>query len=229
MVNKIFLIITIIIAILCFCLELLFVWAEIGSISSPAFSILFITNIIPIAVVLFVKYIAQKFNWTNYVNVCINLFILTAAFFYFTIIGFCMLVGILMFDSTPRIPKQEDYTKSLYKIQSEYQNNGFSHFPETLPENITDYYFFIENSFDGEDTNYLKFKTNPTYVNKELQEKCNNKTVSKESISNWFYTGKFQDADAYCIIHKSKQNEHYSTGIATNKDHNIIYYFYANY
>ena len=229
MINIIFLIITIAISVLCFSLELLFVWDEIGAISTPAFSILFIINIIPILVFLFIKFIAQKDNCTRIINVCVNLFILTAVLFYFIFVGFCMLVGIIMFDSTPRIPKQEDYTKSLYKIQSEYQNNGFSHFPEILPKNITDYYFFIENSFDGEDTHYLKFKTDSSYVNKELQEKCNNKTVPKESVSNRFYTNKFPDAEEFCILHKSKQEELYSTGIATNKDHNVIYYFYANY
>ena len=157
--NKIFLIITIVIAVILFSLELLFVWAEIGSISSPAFSILFIINIIPILVVLFIKFLAQKFNWTKTVNLCVNLIILTIAFFYFVFFGFCTLVGISLFDSTPRIPQKDDYTKSLLKIQSEYQNDGFNHFPPKLPDNVTDYYFFIENSFDGEDTHYLKFKT----------------------------------------------------------------------
>ena len=61
------------------------------------------------------------------------------------------------------------------------------------------------------------------------QEKCNNKTVPKESVSGWFYTDKFPEAEEFCILHKSKQEELYSTGIATNKDHNVIYYFYANY
>lgn len=229
MVNKIFLTIISTLAVLFYCFELLLIYDEIGSIPTFILICMLIINIIPIIFLLFIHFLSKKFNWKKVVNILVNIFLLICNFLYFLFIGFGSIGVLLFWDTTPRIPKQENYTKSLYKIQSEYQNNKFNHFPETLPENITDYDFFIENSFDGEDTHYLKFKTNPTYVNKELQEKCNNKTVSKESVSNRFYTNKFSEAEEFCIIHKSKQEELYSTGIATNKDHNIIYYFYANY
>lgn len=227
--NKIFLTIISTLTVLLYCFEMLLVYSEIGTITAVIFVFMLIINIIPIIFLLFIHSLSKKFNWGKVVNITVNIFILICAFIYFLFISFGALGVLLFFDTTPRTPKQDNYAKSLSKIQSEYQNDKFKHFPTVLPEKYLDYDFFIENSFDGEDTHYLKFKTDSGYINNELKEKCNNKTVPKESVSNWFYTSKFPDADEYCIIHKSKQGELYSTGIATSKERNVIYYFYANY
>ena len=51
--------------------------------------------------------------------------------------------------------------------------------------------------------------------------------IPKEYTS--YYINNFSDANEYCILHHPSKNERYTTGLATNKEHNLIYYFYANY
>lgn len=230
---KIFSIIISIIAFLLLLLELFILYDEIGSISF--FNVIFfiILNIIPTIILFIIGLIAKKYNWNKTINICTNVIFLILSILYFLFISLGMLVATLFLDTTPREPKVENYQTELNKIKSKYSIPVFAHFPETLPENIEDYYFFIENSFDGYDTHYLKFKTSTQYINNELKNKCNNKLTSKEYIKSinytTYYTATLQDAEQYCILHKRTNKEHYTTGLATNKEHNIIYYFYANY
>lgn len=227
--NKVFIVLTIIITVLFSLVEFLIVFDEVGSIPDFIFFAQLILKTIPILVLLFINFLAKKFNWKKVITIIVNILFLVLTFFYFFFISFVSMAVFLFWDTTPKIPKQDNYVKSLSKIKSQYRDNEFDHFPDVLPKNITDYYFFIENSFDGEDTHYLKFRTDSSYINNELKEKCNNKTVPKNTISEWFYTCKFPEVNEYCILHRAQTGERYSTGIATNKERNIIYYFYANY
>ena len=148
-------------------------------------------------------------------------------------VGFGMVVATLFWNTTPKEPKIENYQSELYKIKSQYNNQAFDHFPQAIPKNAEDYYFYIENSFDGYDTHYLKFKANSAYINNELKQKCLSSPITKEQVDKEnmlsYYTLKFDEGSQYCLLHKRITGEQYTTGIATNNEHNVIYYFYANY
>lgn len=229
---KIFSIIISILALLLLGLELFIYHDKTGSISSNFVIFLVIVNFIPTLIFLGVGLIAKKFNWKKVTNICVNVLLSLLTILYFLFISLGITAAAFFWDTTPKEPTIENYQSELYKIKARYAP-GFDHFPMVLPNNISNYYFYIENSFDGYDTHYLKFNTDSSYINNEFKNKCNNQTISKEQVNedNYisYYTTRFDDATQYCILHKRTPDEHYTNGIATNNTRNTIYYFYANY
>ena len=230
---KIFIIIITIIAFAYISIELFIIKDETGSLDLFNVLIFTVLNLIPPLILLVIGLIAKKFNWNKVVNICVNIvwFVLAMLFLFF--IGFGMVVAMLFWNTTPKEPKIENYQSELCKIKSQYKIPAFDHFPEILPNNIDDYYFVIENSFDGYDTHYLKFKADSGYINNELKQKCISRPITREQVDKEnllsYYTLKFGEGSQYCLLHKRIPGEQYTTGIATNNEHNVIYYFYANF
>lgn len=212
-------------------LELGTVFDEVGSLPAFIFVLLLIINIIPIIITGIIALIAKKYKLGKAIYTTLSTILIMIAFVYLIIFGFGMTGAALFWDTTPKQPAKSKYNKELANIKSQYNNNGFEHFPENLPKNAEDYFFEIENSFDGEDTHYVTFTTDRSFVEKELSDKCDTIYTKNELYENdiTIYTSKFSYADEYCIIHKSTKTQRYVSGIATDKNHEQIYYFYGNY
>lgn len=197
-------------------------WQIMGILACTLYSPVFIIQII--------KLIFQKFKWN--MNICLAI---CGSMMYIAIIfiGFTIFAGMAFWDTTPTEPKIKNYKSELRNIKSQYKNPEFDHFPQTLPNDIEDYYFFIENSFDGEDTHYLRFKINSEYVNNELKQKCINPIITQKELKNMDILASnstiYEGTSQYCLLHTKHDSGRYITGIATNDEHTLIYYFVKNY
>ena len=197
-------------------------WQFMGIVAVTVYSPVFIIQVI--------KLIFQKFKWD--MNVCLAI-CSSIAYIAIVFIGLTIFGGMSFWDTTPIEPKIKNYKSELSKIKSQYKNQAFNHFPQTLPNDIEDYYFYIENSFDGEDTHYLRFKINSKYVNNELKQKCINPIITRRELNNMYVLASnspiYEGTSQYCLLHTKRDNGRYITGIATNDEHSLIYYFVKNY
>ena len=197
-------------------------WQFMGILAGTLYSPVFIIQII--------KLIFQKFKWNMDIclAICGSIWLTIMAF-----VGLTIYAGMAFWDTTPTEPKIKDYKSELRKIKSQYENPEFDHFPQTLPNDIEDYYFYIENSFDGEDTHYLRFKINSEYVNNELKQKCINPIITRRELKNMDVIASnspiYEGTSQYCLLHAKHDSGRYITGIATNDEHSLIYYFVKNY
>ncbi len=188
------------------------------------------------AVGYFIHIIAEKFKFRKLELIFAGGIIIVG------VIWCCFMVWFLMypdmFNTDPTTPSKSAYERNLDRITLDYTPEYFKHFPKKLPEDISDYYFFLENSFDGYDIFYLRFTKDKEYVDSEIMRKCPSTELLKEeqlpSVGHTEYISRLssEGAKEYCIIHKSNHdipNNSFSSGIATNSDHNTIYYFSTNY
>lgn len=186
--------------------------------------------LMPVLIIQIIKLIFQKFKWD--MNICLAI---CGSMMYIAIvfIGLTIFAGMAFWDTSPTEPKIKNYKSELRKIKSQYENPEFDHFPQTLPNDIEDYYFYIENSFDGEDTHYLRFKINSEYVNNELKQKCINPMITRRELKNMDVIASnspiYEGTSQYCLLHTNHDSGRYITGIATNEAHSLIYYFVKNY
>lgn len=123
------------------------------------------------------------------------------------------------------------YEVSLKKLKNKEWKYGLDHFPEKLPQEIKNYYFQIETSFDGYDTHYVKFDTDKTYIDSLLKHsKCKIRT-SKDKIDNYcidFYMSELKEADKICILHKKTQQEVYTSEMERTRGYDKYYHAKAN-
>lgn len=187
---------------------------------------------IPIVIIQIFYFLSHKLNWSYKTknSICSILTILN--FIYYSILFVLITINSLEEENfIPITPSAENYSKELNVIKEKYSDGTYNHFPEFLPSNISDYYFIIEKSFDGENTDYLKFRTDKSYIDNEMRKECQYKLKKEEINRNYFWINpnKFEYADEYCILHMRNQTETYTTGIAADKEHQIIYYFRINF
>ena len=123
------------------------------------------------------------------------------------------------------------YAKMHKKVKNYYDIN---HFPEKLPSNATDYYFQFEDSFDGYNDYYVRFSTDKTYIENEKNKfkgRCD-KSINNDYFNDFHFRtldSELINSGDLCILHKSTDNERYTSGISIYNDTNTIYYFFANY
>lgn len=124
------------------------------------------------------------------------------------------------------------YHQAIQKIKKDSKINGMSHFPQKIPENAQNYYFKIEDAFDGYDTHYVKFDADKTYIDSIIKKSKCEILASKNDINKYnvnIYSSELQNADEICILHKSTQKERYTSGISVYNDTKTIYFFYSNF
>ena len=192
---------------------------------------------LPVAGYYFLNFLAKRFNWNKLTKIVAGvLLIIFSLFYWFVVMVFTLAID--FFDSTPTTPSKSGYEQNLRRIAMDYTSEYFKHFPKKLPEDISDYYFFLENSFDGYDVFYLRFTKDKDYVDAEISQKCpNTELLTAEQLPSTGHTEYIsrlssEGAKEYCIIHKSNwdiPNNAFTSGIATNSDHDTIYYFSTNY
>lgn len=199
-------------------------------------AILGLIFLIPPLIMFILKKIATHYKWKSITIILSSIFIGIILFICSFLVEAGIIIGAEFWNTEPKTPIQSEYSSELKKLKRYYPNNELAHFPEEIPENAQNYYFFIENSFDGHDTHYLKFSENKNYINnvmKEYKPKCSIYTDSKnfDKYDVTIYTNEIRNTDKICILHKaaSKDDERYTTGIAVNDTTNTIYYFIANY
>lgn len=188
--------------------------------------------LIPFFSFVFINILSRLLNWKKTTINIFSIVLLALTFLYLLIIEFYVLVGLQLFQNGPIKPPMKRYEVSLKKLKNKEWKYGLDHFPEKLPQEIKNYYFQVETSFDGYDTHYVKFDTDKTYIDSLLKHsKCKIRT-SKDKIDNYgidFYMSELKEADKICILHKKTQQEVYTSGISVYNDTNTIYFFYANF
>ena len=153
----------------------------------------------------------------------------------FVLIGLLifLFIGVAIFNSLKdRDIKVSKYHEMLKEIKADTKNGDFSFFPQEIPANATNYYFQLEDSFDGYNTHYVRFDIDKEYIDNVLKNSKCEILTTKDKISNYnvnIYPSELQNADKICILHKSTQDDRYTSGISVYNDTNTIYFFFANF
>lgn len=135
-------------------------------------------------------------------------------------------------------PTISQYKNSIKKVQQQYNKCDLTYFPKEIPQNATNYYFYIGTAFDGYNIYYLKFNTDEAYT-KNLIEKYKD-DILKTGTKNTLYTEGLDiginelndNFKIYLLKQRSIDScENCKYGFAINpKDENkTVYFFFQNY
>lgn len=193
--------------------------------------------VIPLALFLLLQKISKKYSWKlTTKNIATYLLIVFSLFhLLFIEIFFFMLKSDFLspFSIGPKVPGISQYDTEIKALKKKSGFYDMRHFPDKLPENISNYYFQIEDAFDGKNTNYLKFDSNEKYIN-DVLNKYKKSCVSFTTNENLYksgvelYINELKSQDYVCLLHKKEDKERYTSGIAIQKPNTIIF-FYADF
>lgn len=135
---------------------------------------LVVVIVIPLVLFLLLQKISKKYSWKlTTKNIATSLLIVFTLFhLLFIEIFFFMLKSDFLspFSIGPKVPSISQYDTEIKALKKKSGFYDMRHFPDKLPENISNYYFQIEDAFDGKNTNYLKFDSNEKYINDVLNK-----------------------------------------------------------
>ena len=162
----------------------------------------------------------------------------TICFLLIIIVAICIFIGIELrdfFKQKPIVPTTNEYPSVITKYINKY-NNKISFCPSSIPNKINDYYCEFEDSFDGYNIYYLKFKTDEKYIKNTINKnkndiykkiKLNDVNKYYKFIDNYFNINNRNNSFVYIL--KNKENDdNYTSGIITSKSNEIVF-FYANF
>lgn len=113
---------------------------------------------------------------------------------------------------------------------------AIAHFPEKIPDGATNYYFRIENAFDGYNIHFLKFNIDKEYIENEIKKhksKIRRQVNLSEPGTYILEQPLAKDIDRTKYEVYMLQNENgdtkYTAGFIASTECGEIVYFYANY
>ncbi|MDD3593899.1 MAG: hypothetical protein PHX18_04650 [Candidatus Gastranaerophilales bacterium] len=187
--------------------------------------------LIPCFLLVLLKIAEDYLKWKKTSIISILAPIIPLSIFYFALLSGIIFIGSEMFPDGPETPSAYSYSG---KVRNLKRYAGFEHFPNQLPDGISDYHFQIDRAMN-DNTHYVKFNINKQYIEnimKEYGSKCIIFT-DKENFDKYditIYPDEITDADKICILHKAsfQDNAPYTSGIAIYNT-NTIYFFLADY
>ena len=122
------------------------------------------------------------------------------------------------------------YNKGIAKLERLYGAERIAHFPNSIPEDATNYYFQLEDAFDGLNTHYIMFNSNKQYINNvknKYKKDCIMFTTKAElSTKNIdIYINEIKDDDKICLLHRKNAKEIYTSGVVTKYPNTVIFFF----
>ena len=182
----------------------------------------------------FIYFNKNKKQWIKFLLVFFNLILLCL----FSIFHLFILISIILNNlTTPQTPNIQKYTISLENItENQY---SISHFPNKIPNEAENYYFFIDQNFQGYNIHYLKFNINDKYLKNVLKENKDNicRKLEYKDITKYYkhinnlvdYNNKDKNSyTAYFLKNQNKDPDYISGFLISYKTKEIIY-FYANW
>lgn len=199
--------------------------------------ILIIIIVLPLVFFFVLKNTSKKYKWKIITtNIITSLLIIFSLFYllFVEIFFFALKSDFLFpFSKEPKLPKLSEYSKEIESLKSKHGVYKMRHFPDKIPDNASNYYFQIEDAFDGNNTDYVKFDSNKKYINdvlKKYKKDCvvfmTSEDLYKSGIK--IYINELGSSDNICLLHKKQNNEVYTSGFVTKKPNTIIF-FYANF
>lgn len=199
--------------------------------------VLIIIVVIPLVFFVVLKNISKKYRWKIITtNIITSLLIIFSLFhlLFVEMFFFALKSDFLFpFSMGPKLPKISEYSREIESLKKKHGFYKMRHFPDKIPDDASNYYFQIENAFDGNNTDYVKFDSNEKYINDVLnkyKKDCViyaiNENLYKSGIK--IYINELGPNDNICILHKKQNNEVYTSGFATKKPNTIIF-FYTNF
>ena len=134
-------------------------------------------------------------------------------------------------------PPKEEYPYTIPILP--FKKHRFQHFPSTLPDNSTNYFFEIEKDTHGYNFHHLSINTDKKYIN-NLLKKYKGKIADKinfAEIDN-FYRDISREFDIYdkdektfivYILKNENSDEDYTSGFVISEELQQVIFFYANY
>lgn len=194
--------------------------------------------LLPLILLFILKKISNKYNWKNITTNIITSIIIVSSLFHFLFIEILFFVlksdFIFPFSLGPKLPKISEYADEIDTLKRKHGFYDMRHFPDKLPDDVTNYYFQIEDAFDGLNTDYLKFDTNKTYID-GLLKKYNKECEVFSTYENLYKKGtslqinELDSEDNVCLLHKKNDKEVYTYGFAIKKNKKSVIFFYADF
>ena len=185
---------------------------------------------IPLILVLIIFRIIIIFVKRKWLRISINT--LTALLITLYSSGVFFISFIFLFNNAdpiePPVEKYEEIKKKEYP-------QGLRHFPEKLPDNISNYHFFIPNHSFRSDETYLEFSTDEEYINEIIRKNKDNiyeKVKYKDLLKQKKYTNLDSigdiipdDESVFYIFYPSYTGDNYTDGfvVSKNKDRILFY------
>jgi CRISPR/Cas system CSM-associated protein Csm4 (group 5 of RAMP superfamily) len=154
------------------------------------------------------------------------------------IVAICLFICVELkdfFKQNPIVPTINEYSSAVNVYINRY-GDKIKFFPSNIPDKVDNYYCEFEDSFDGYNIYYLKFKTDEKYIKNTINENKNDiyKKIEFNQVNSYykFIDNYFDIKDrnnAFVYILKNKNNDNnYTSGIITSKSNEIVF-FYANF
>lgn len=189
--------------------------------------------IIPILVSALFKIIFQKYNWSFIVRLIIKIIGCILAVIFLLFIEFGILFTMPFTTSEPSI---KQYKNSIVALQKLYKKSDLSYFPDKIPQDATNYYFFVGTSFQGYDTYYLRFNAGETYLNDLIEKYRNDFSIigKKNELYNKRLSidiNEIEDNDIIYLLKQrnSKDCDNCKFGFTINENDNRVCFFFQNY
>ena len=181
-----------------------------------------------------------KIKFTKYIKNSIAQLIMNIAGCVFLVL-FLLFIEIeilLTLPYTTTEPSIKQYKNSLLAFQKSYWQCDLSYFPDEIPQDATDYYFYIGTDFHGYNVYYLKFNIDETYV-KNLIKKYKDDILEIGTKDVLYKKGldiRINDLNNNFQIYLLKQHcmnscERCKSGFVINENdiNKSVYFFFQNF
>lgn len=154
-------------------------------------------------------------------------------FLFFIVLEFAILWDMPYIQMEPSLSQ---YKNSVQKLKELYNKSDLSYFPTEIPQNATNYYFYVGRNFDGYNIYYLKFDVDKQYIS-DLIKKYNNEFSTIGTKNELYKKGLDIDINElqndykmYLLKQRSVDScNNCKYGFAINQEDNTIYIFFQNY
>lgn len=190
---------------------------------SPNF-IFCILAVMPCFIILFIRFVALRYNWNKVLTNIVIVFIVISTLLYWLILEFIFHIQYF--------PSKLNYQNSLNTLKKREGIEKLAHFPEKIPSQAQNYFMQIENSFDGYDMDYLSFEIDKPYIDtifNYYKKDCSVIDTYRNLYDKGIriYINFLNDNDKICLLKKESQDENYTSGIIFGHKNNKIYFFYS--
>lgn len=195
--------------------------------------LLFFLSLLPVGIFLLFRKMFKKFNWNYGTKMILKIIggIITIIFLFIVELGI-----FLSLPYTTNEPSVRQYKNSIKKLQHQYKKCDLTYFPEKIPQDATNYYFYIGTTFDGYNDYYLIFNTDKAYIENFIEKYKDDFSIigTKNELNKKRLSIDINEIEDNDIIYLLKQRnpkdcENCKFGFAINENDNRVCFFFQNY